>query len=682
MILGLILACAIMPNVHLMQNISTAGRGAPSLYNIETDSRVLNEGIQERSQSVVGPVSLVVLLVEFSDMKHVASKEAVRNLVFVVMGDYYRQVSYGRVEVTGNVTDWMTLGHPMKYYGADTGGDIDPNSSRLLSDAVAAAEPSVDFRQYQNVMVMHAGNGQESEGDKTDDVWSVYYDGLSIVTNSGIAISAGEIVPENEANAGLKACFGVVAHEFGHYLGLPDLYDERGRLQSRDYVGPWSLMAGGSWLGKPDGSAPSELEAYSRILLGWLQPQELGQAETALVVPLELWSGTRAIKVSVPDSDAYYLIEDRRRFSYDQSLPSEGLLITYVRPTAESGSGIVRVINANSSNTKLNYATFHGGDTYADEEHSIYFTIQAQGDGFKIELSPAPPLYAKLTDISSATVSYDDSTTLTARVLDEKGNALSGLVVMVSYFDGSSFVLLGQCASDAQGICSTTTRIRVTPGEYRLTYNSVGTLLEGRFIWPANATATLTVTRGALRISVPSDQLYAFESQRIRVRILDEFNRPVANVSVSFLINGRFIGKAMTSPSGYAATTYIFDPWNTGNQNLRLEVDGGRDYLSNATSKTVSILIPDWFYKAVFTALLVGIVVVLEARQLREHSIGSNLDQGRQLITSNEAPLQMKYCLNCGQPIRIDARFCTNIRCGAPQDRPRYFRSANHKRVQ
>ena len=682
MILGLILACAIMPNVHITQNTSTAGRGAPSLNNIEADSRVLNEGTQERSQSVVGPVSLVVLLVEFSDTKHVASKEAVHNLIFVVMNDYYRQVSYGRIEITGNVTDWITLGHPMRYYGADAGGNIDPNSSKLLTDAVAAAGSTVDFKQYQNVMVMHAGNGQESEGDKTDDVWSVYYEDLSIVTNSGVVIGAGEIVPENEANAGLKACLGVVAHEFGHYLGLPDLYDERGRLQSRDYVGPWSLMAGGSWLGKPDGSAPSELEAYSRILLGWLQPQELGQAEAALVVPLELWSGTRAIKVSVPDSDAYYLIEDRRRFSYDQSLPSEGLLITYVRPTVESGSGIVRVINANSSNTKLNYATFHGGDTYVDEEHSIYFTIEAQGDGFKIELSPAPLLYAKLTDISSATVSYDDSTTLTARVLDEKGNALSGLVVTVSYFDGSSFVLLGQCASDAQGICSTGIKIRVTPGEYRLTYTSVGTVLEGRFIWPANATAALTVTQGALRISVPSDQLYAFQPQRIRVRILDEFNRPVANVSVSFLINDRFMGKAMTSPSGYADTTYIFDPWNIGNQNLRLEVDGGRDYVSSATSMTVPILIPDWFYQAVFAVLLVGMVVVLAARQSREHSIGSNLDQGHQLITSDTAPLQMKYCLNCGQPIRIDARFCTNIRCGAPQDRPRYFRSAKHKRVQ
>lgn len=252
----------------------------------------------------------------------------------------------------------------------------------------------------------------------------------------------------------------------------------------------------------------------------------------------------------------------------------------------------------------------------------------------------------------------------------------------MSYFDGSSFVLLGQCASDAQGICSTGIKIRVTPGEYRLTYTSVGTVLEGRFIWPANATAALTVTQGALRISVPSDQLYAFQPQRIRVRILDEFNRPVANVSVSFLINDRFMGKAMTSPSGYADTTYIFDPWNIGNQNLRLEVDGGRDYVSSATSMTVPILIPDWFYQAVFAVLLVGMVVVLAARQSREHSIGSNLDQGHQLITSDTAPLQMKYCLNCGQPIRIDARFCTNIRCGAPQDRPRYFRSAKHKRVQ
>lgn len=679
MILGLILACAITPGVHTTQKTSTAGMGAPALHDTEVDSRVPNDGIRERSQSAIGPVSLVVLLVEFSDTKHVANREAVQNLVFVMMNDYYRQVSYGRVEVTGNVTNWMTLSHPMKYYGADTGGEIDPNSSKLLTDAIAAAEPNVDFRQYQNVMVMHAGNGQESEDEKTDDVWSVYYDGLSIATRHGALIGEGEIVPENEANAGLNACFGVVAHEFGHYLGLPDLYDERGRLKARDYVGPWSLMASGSWLGTPDGSAPSEIEAYGRILLGWLRAQELGQGESAIVVPIELWNGTRAIKVSVPDSDTYYLIEDRRRLSYDQSLPSEGLLITYVRPSRESGSGIVRVINANSSNTKLDYATFHGGDTYSNEEHSIYLTIEAQGDAFKIQLSPAPLLHANLTNISSAAVSYDDFVTFTARVLDENGNALSGIVVTVSYFDGSSYVLLGQGASDAQGSCLIETKIIVTPGEYKLVFNSAGTLLGETYVSPASATTTLTVIKAALSVVVLFDQLYAFQPQRISAKILDNFNRPVANVSVSFFVNGQFIGKAMTAPSGYVATTYTFNLWNIGTQNLRLEVDGGRDYTSKATSITVPILAPDWLYQAAFATFLAVVVVVVGGMNLRGHRISIDLSEIRRLITSGEAQLPMKYCIYCGQSIRCDAKFCTNIQCGLPQDRPGHFDSARHK---
>ncbi|HBK59214.1 MAG TPA: hypothetical protein DDZ84_00260 [Firmicutes bacterium] len=52
---------------------------------------------------------------------------------------------------------------------------------------------------------------------------------------------------------------GIFAHEFGHALVLPDLYDYDGSSQG---VGNWCLMAGGSW-NWTDGSGdtPAQMSA-------------------------------------------------------------------------------------------------------------------------------------------------------------------------------------------------------------------------------------------------------------------------------------------------------------------------------------------------------------------------------------------------------------------------------------
>src|SRR5690606_41205846 len=42
---------------------------------------------------------------------------------------------------------------------------------------------------------------------------------------------------------------GVFCHEFGHNLGLPDLYDTDPGNGSSQGIGEWGLMGGGSWLG-------------------------------------------------------------------------------------------------------------------------------------------------------------------------------------------------------------------------------------------------------------------------------------------------------------------------------------------------------------------------------------------------------------------------------------------------
>jgi immune inhibitor A len=63
---------------------------------------------------------------------------------------------------------------------------------------------------------------------------------------------------------------GVFAHEYGHDLGLPDLYDTASGGSSN--VNFWALMASGSHTGPIFQSMPTHLSLWSKWVLGWADP--------------------------------------------------------------------------------------------------------------------------------------------------------------------------------------------------------------------------------------------------------------------------------------------------------------------------------------------------------------------------------------------------------------------------
>ena len=84
------------------------------------------------------------------------------------------------------------------------------------------------------------------------------------IGKSGIWIGDYTTEPEN---GGL----GVFAHEFGHDLGLPDLYDTG--TGGDNGTGFWTLMSGGSWMnhgGNSIGTTPDYMDPWSKLFVGWL----------------------------------------------------------------------------------------------------------------------------------------------------------------------------------------------------------------------------------------------------------------------------------------------------------------------------------------------------------------------------------------------------------------------------
>jgi M6 family metalloprotease-like protein len=353
----------------------------PPMPQFSSESQDLNYTIPfpvPRPSPVLGEIRVLVIAVEFSDYNHTISTEQVSNKTINQLNMYYSHISYGAISISGTVVGWIRLPYKMSQYGTDNGPFIDdldgdgyPDSWRLLKDAAPIITSQVNFADYQEIVVLHAGIGEESSR-AAGDIWSVTFVGMPVSIPQG-TINRVAIVPESE-DRGLGT-LGVYAHEFGHLLGLPDLYST-----NLEEVGPWDLMARGAWNGNPPGSSPAEMLAWDRIFLGWITPQHMvtvaKQSRMNVTLdPIEsVSSGVQAVKAqtSIQNSKQYYLVEVRQKIGYDQAIPSSGVLITYVD---EAKSNPVKVMDAAQTTSTLADAPFQVGQKYTDGTNNLVISI-------------------------------------------------------------------------------------------------------------------------------------------------------------------------------------------------------------------------------------------------------------------------------------------------------------------
>jgi hypothetical protein len=131
----------------------------------------------------------LALLVQFTDNPATVGASSFDSLLFSAgtgtLRDYYDQVSYGILDiVTVNLPSaigWMTMPQTYAYYvnGANGFGTYPQNAQRLAEDAVWAANPVVDYSQYDNdsdgwvdsLFIIHAGPGAEFTGNPNHIWW-------------------------------------------------------------------------------------------------------------------------------------------------------------------------------------------------------------------------------------------------------------------------------------------------------------------------------------------------------------------------------------------------------------------------------------------------------------------------------------------------------------------------------
>lgn len=319
-------------------------------YPLGTTARVVRSGALERAP-LRGTIRVVVVLVDFSDKPMTKSKKHFEELFFstgVLPGgsvrDYFKDVSHGLIDVVGEVVGPFRLPKKLAEYAhGDSGtGSVEPNARTMAKHAADAANPTVNFAQYDNdgngfvdaFIVLHAGSGGEQTGN-VNDIWSHKWVLSGGAYNAdGTKIYAYLTVPEDSK-------IGVCCHELGHLLfGWPDLYDTDYSSQG---LGNWCLMAGGSWNG--GGDTPAHPSAWCKVNQGWVSVVNQTTNQTMSIADVKTGHTVYRLWKDGAPGNEYFLVENRQKTGYDKLLPGGGLLVYHID---EAVSG-----NANESHPQV-----------------------------------------------------------------------------------------------------------------------------------------------------------------------------------------------------------------------------------------------------------------------------------------------------------------------------------------
>ncbi|MFF4782558.1 M6 family metalloprotease domain-containing protein [Streptomyces griseorubiginosus] len=287
----------------------------------------------------------VMVFLSFPDARPLTSPAELTADHFPGTTRFFEQASYGRFTLRPHsLRHWIRMPRPSTSYAIQRDWSA-PDRAAYLRDALAAADPQVDFSRYDVVYFVADPDAPGVDSDATKVV------NLDVPLRAdGTDIRRVVTVFEKHPPDRL-----VLAHETGHVFDLPDLYHRPadGKGDWDTYVGDWDLM------GSQFGLAP-DLFAWHKWKLGWLERRQVvcvrgPEPKRLTLEPLETGPGNagifgpgRGTKLAVvrTGDDSVLAFEARGAVGPDAAVCRQGILIYRVHSGTASGTGPVQVIDA------------------------------------------------------------------------------------------------------------------------------------------------------------------------------------------------------------------------------------------------------------------------------------------------------------------------------------------------
>lgn len=387
---------------------STFGGAVPLAPARTTGGSAAPLAIGTSGNATVRPL---VLLIDFADKPHTHGATQLASLFFASgprdfsVKNYWEEASYTRqgTNIPGKtfqvlapaapapqVVGWLRAGTDFPTVVTAYSQCLDPvqganlaNIRQLIADAVAYLDSAagraawnVTFSQYrgpsgtavQALVLVHPGFGAEDSGSPSLDVYSHRAElAVPVTTSDGTTIGDYITVPESQFYSDRTGGVspppigaGVIVHEMGHLLGLPDLYPTGAVGQTGggySGVGVYDVMGYGMWGSNLQIRAdnPAHPSGWSKAQLGWVVPQVQSSTAMSLLYlrPFEYYPDVHQVFPSSIDPTQWFLIENRQRLDtalaapawlFDNFLPGSGILIWHIDGMIADNS-VIRSMN-------------------------------------------------------------------------------------------------------------------------------------------------------------------------------------------------------------------------------------------------------------------------------------------------------------------------------------------------
>lgn len=313
------------------------------------------------SVPALGERRIPIILVEFQDKKFKNTKEQIVNAMLTgeeSVGQYFRDQSNGMYMPEFDVYGIYCLSQDREYYGGHSGTAKDKGIGWLVTEACQlAAADNVSFKPYDTnndyycdvVIIIFAGISEaQASMYHPEAIWpqnwtleaAQYYNRGG---NGAFSPNVGdpyvnqfavfnELHGSNDNGKTIDG-IGTFAHEFGHCLGLPDMYDTG---NNDNYgMGNWDIMCLGCYCN--DGYTPVGYSAYEKQFMGWISYIKPEPNTYYTLTPFNQVNKVTDKAVCITsdvNKNEYFILENRRRHKWDRYLPGEGIMVTHITYSA------------------------------------------------------------------------------------------------------------------------------------------------------------------------------------------------------------------------------------------------------------------------------------------------------------------------------------------------------------